>query len=80
MLYEVMRPGALERLMQYNWPGNVRELENVIERAVILCETDVISRDDISVSGNTLPDGKIHGTPQLQEIEKNYILSSYNFV
>jgi len=67
--------GVERMFLDYDWPGNVRELENVIERAVILCETDVISRDDISVSGNTLPDGKIHGTPQLQEIEKNYILS-----
>jgi len=33
---------ALNMLMSYNWPGNVRELENVIERAVILTEDDVI--------------------------------------
>jgi DNA-binding NtrC family response regulator len=53
----------------------VRELENVVERAVILCETDVIKREDVSVAGNALPNKKIHGTPQLQEVEKNYILS-----
>jgi len=28
----------------YNWPGNVRELQNVIERAVILCEGENVSR------------------------------------
>lgn len=33
---------ALNMLMNYHWPGNVRELENVIERAVILTEDDVI--------------------------------------
>jgi Nif-specific regulatory protein len=33
---------ALEMLMSYHWPGNVRELENVIERAVILTDDDVI--------------------------------------
>jgi Nif-specific regulatory protein len=33
---------ALEMLMSYHWPGNVRELENVIERAVILVDDDVI--------------------------------------
>ena len=33
---------ALSMLMCYHWPGNVRELENVIERAVILCEGGVI--------------------------------------
>jgi Nif-specific regulatory protein len=29
-------------LMRYHWPGNVRELENVIERAVIVCEGSAI--------------------------------------
>lgn len=33
---------ALNMLMSYHWPGNVRELENVIERAVILTDDDVI--------------------------------------
>ena len=33
---------ALDMLMTYHWPGNVRELENVIERAVILSDDDVI--------------------------------------
>jgi formate hydrogenlyase transcriptional activator len=29
---------TLERLKTYHWPGNVRELQNVVERALILCE------------------------------------------
>jgi two-component system NtrC family response regulator len=32
---------------EYSWPGNVRELENVIERAMILCPTDIISDRDL---------------------------------
>lgn len=35
---------ALKVLMDYHWPGNVRELENVIERAVVLSQTEVIDR------------------------------------
>jgi len=31
-------PEALEVLKRYNWPGNIRELENIIQRAVIMCE------------------------------------------
>jgi Nif-specific regulatory protein len=34
--------GALEVLSQYAWPGNVRELENVIERAVVVCDGFVV--------------------------------------
>jgi DNA-binding NtrC family response regulator len=35
-------PEALRPLMDYGWPGNVRELENVIERAVVLCNGPVV--------------------------------------
>ncbi|MDR4507034.1 MAG: sigma-54 dependent transcriptional regulator [Candidatus Brocadiaceae bacterium] len=35
-------PEVKEKLCHYHWPGNVRELENVIERAVILCNDSVI--------------------------------------
>ena len=36
---------TLELLQSYAWPGNIRELQNVIERSVIVCETDVFSVD-----------------------------------
>jgi len=37
---------TLELLQAYAWPGNIRELQNVIERSVILCETDIFSIDE----------------------------------
>ncbi len=37
--------GTLELLESYAWPGNIRELQNVIERSVIVCETDLFSVD-----------------------------------
>jgi transcriptional regulator with GAF, ATPase, and Fis domain len=37
---------TLELLQSYPWPGNIRELQNVIERSVILCETDIFSIDE----------------------------------
>jgi formate hydrogenlyase transcriptional activator len=37
---------ALELLQSYPWPGNIRELQNVIERSVILCETEIFSIDE----------------------------------
>jgi PAS domain S-box-containing protein len=41
---------TLERLKSYPWPGNVRELQNVIERSVILSETDEFTVDESWVS------------------------------
>lgn len=35
-------PAAMSCLLAYDWPGNVRELENVMERAVVLCEGEAI--------------------------------------
>ena len=49
---------TLELLQSYPWPGNIRELQNVIERSVILCETDIFSIDQ-----NWLP----QPSPQMPE-------------
>ena len=40
---------ALDAIRRYHWPGNVRELSNAIERAVILCEEDIITPDLLAI-------------------------------
>ena len=54
---------TLEQLKGYHWPGNIRELQNVVERAVILSETDTFVVDDRWVKGeseeSTLEDGEV---------------------
>jgi len=37
---------TLDLFRAYRWPGNIRELQNVVERAVILCEGDTLSVDE----------------------------------
>ncbi len=55
-----LSPDFVEALKQHQWPGNIRELKNVIERSVILANTDELTFEDLpvemqsisSVSGN----------------------------
>ena len=39
--------GALEALIQHSWPGNVRELKSTIERCIILCDSNIITEEDL---------------------------------
>ena len=47
--------GALDSLQSYSWPGNIRELQNVIERSLIVCETDEFTIDKSWLSGGPVP-------------------------
>ena len=46
----VFGPSALAVLPTYHWPGNVRELENIIQRAVLLCDGDAIEAEHLEIS------------------------------
>lgn len=43
----LLAPSAVDALMQYGFPGNVRELENILERALALCDEDSIGAADL---------------------------------
>ena len=48
---------SLELLQSYPWPGNIRELQNIIERSVIVCETESLSVDESWLSSPPLSTG-----------------------
>lgn len=50
-----LAPDAMAALDQYEFPGNVRELENVIQRAVVLAEGDMIRRADLELQEQENP-------------------------
>ncbi len=61
---------AMKTLMNYEWKGNVRELENVIERAMILSDGEMITAKEISLApvGPSVMDFPLDGT--LDEVAK----------
>src|SRR5262249_35830033 len=52
----LLSPSAQEALSGYAWPGNIREVRNVIERAVIVCRTEVLNLADLPAQMSQDPD------------------------
>ena len=56
-------PPAMKAMMEYSWPGNVRELENLIERAVILCDGQRITPDLLTDKVRSTPPRPVANLP-----------------
>src|SRR3954466_4563173 len=73
-----VHPEALELFKGYDWPGNIRELRNAVERAVILCEGELLMRDHLppDMAGKA-PEKQSFKVPYgltLDAVEREYIL------
>lgn len=66
-------PEAMEMLMNYSYPGNVRELENVLEHAMVLCRSTLITV-------HNLPKEVLHTPDSLVQIGPNSIVEDANMV
>jgi len=82
ILGSMIHESALKALQGYDWPGNVRELENVVERASIIRESQLISIHDLpaamqdGVSAENSAGGMmVGGHYTLEELEKAHILA-----
>ncbi|MFH1626470.1 MAG: sigma-54 dependent transcriptional regulator [Pseudomonadota bacterium] len=71
-------PRVMDAFIRYSWPGNVRELENIVERTVIMCRSDIISIDDLpsTIVGARQEEGQgeIFTGSSLRDVEKEVIL------
>jgi len=68
-----IRKETLEQLQAYNWPGNIRELQNVVERAVILSETDTFVVDESWLDGESEESSPPEGLSALGDREVEMI-------
>lgn len=70
---------AMKILQNYSWPGNIRELRNIIERAMLLSDVDVIRSSDIpieSVASRRRTD--LVGVSTLEPMPLNLLIKSYS--
>jgi transcriptional regulator with GAF, ATPase, and Fis domain len=74
--FQALNKKSLDLLQSYPWPGNIRELQNVIERSVIVCETETFSVDESWLSRQppvTVPTAGLETLRKLPSQEKEII-------
>lgn len=70
---------AVQRLRSYYWPGNIRELRNVLERAVLLIDKEVLEPEDFSFESRTETNiGSYDSKWTLEEVERHHIQRAFS--
>jgi two-component system, NtrC family, response regulator AlgB len=68
-------PEAIDAMKNYKWPGNLRELHNVIERAVFLCQDDLVAVAHLPTEFSKRPaqDEEVGDAVSLDKLEEMHI-------
>jgi len=67
---------AINKLKSYNWPGNVRELKHTIEKAVILCDSDILTEESFQLRVDAFNLEMNTSLKSFEEAEKLIILNT----
>lgn len=43
---------VVKKMLEYKWPGNIRELKSLVERAALMCDSEIITEGDLIFSDN----------------------------
>ena len=66
---------AQTRLRSFDWPGNVRQLQNVIQQAVLMCDSNQLTEGDLTISDESTPEEAFSEKLTLmQGVERNTII------
>jgi DNA-binding NtrC family response regulator len=78
-----LAPDTRRMMMDYTWPGNVRQLESAIERAILLCESDLIQVEDLPLEvrqeSHPASEGAFKLPPEgiaFEEVERDLIMQA----
>jgi two-component system response regulator AtoC len=73
-------PAAHAMLQRYGWPGNIRELRNVIERAMLLSDSERLDAADFTVTAGTISAGNDFELPpggvDLEQLERSLVVQA----
>lgn len=70
-----LTPGAIEELISYDWPGNARELGNTIQRALHICDGEILRRKHLGLPGKSIS-SQSPSLGSLREMEQKMIAST----
>ena len=69
-------PQVLDHMLAYRWPGNIRELENILERAIVKCQGEIIEDVDLPAPPQRVPDRSYIGNGDGDLSLKQWLLRS----
>lgn len=73
-----LSPDALLKLQTHLWPGNIHELQHVIEKAVIICEGEIVSPEDLLLTKQKTIETPANNSGTIEQMERSMIQNALN--